>query len=61
MVDIVVVDLGVEEGFDAGFEPELGVVDFAEVSGDQGRKGDRPTFASGFDKLGETYAQDVGC
>ncbi len=28
MVDIVIVDLGVQEGFDAGFKAELGVVDF---------------------------------
>lgn len=27
LVDIVIINLGVEEGFDAGFEAEFGVVD----------------------------------
>ena len=31
LVDIVVVDLGVQEGLDAGFKPELGVVDCTET------------------------------
>lgn len=31
LVDIVVVDLGVKEGFDAGFEAQLGVVDCTET------------------------------
>ena len=31
LVDIVVIDLGVEEGFDPGFEAEFGVVDYAYV------------------------------
>ena len=29
LIDIVVIDLGVQEGFDAGFEAEFGVVDCA--------------------------------
>lgn len=31
LVDIVVVDLGIEESFDAGFEAEFGVVDCTET------------------------------
>lgn len=42
-VDVVVVYLGVEHGFDAGFEAQLGVVDFA----------------AGFDEFGHAYAEDV--
>jgi hypothetical protein len=43
LVDVVVVDLGIEHGFDAGFEAELGVVDFS----------------SGLDELGHAHAEDV--
>ena len=31
LVDIVVIDLGIKEGFDAGFETEFGVVDCTET------------------------------
>lgn len=31
LVDLVVVDLGIEEGFDAGFEADFGVVDCTET------------------------------
>lgn len=44
LVDIVIVDLGVEESFDAGFEAEFCIVDLT----------------SGFDEFGEAYAEDVG-
>jgi hypothetical protein len=43
LVDVVVVDVGVEHGFDAGFEAEFGVVDFA----------------ARFYELGHAYAEDV--
>ena len=33
LIDIVVVELGVEEGFDAGFEAEFGVIDYGERCG----------------------------
>jgi hypothetical protein len=42
-VDVVVVDLRVQHGFDAGFEAELCVVDFA----------------AWFDEFGHAYAEDV--
>ena len=50
LVDIVVVDLSVDEGFDAGFETEFGVVDCqADLERLKGvRNVDYPTFASGF-------------
>ena len=44
LVNVIVIDLGVEEGFDAGFETEFGVLDFA----------------SGFDEFGEADAENVG-
>ena len=44
LVDVVVVDLGVQEGFDAGFETEFGVIDLA----------------ARFDEFGQTYAEHVG-
>ncbi len=44
LVDVIVVNLGVEEGFDAGFEAEFGVVDLS----------------AGFDEFGHANAQDVG-
>ena len=40
LVDVVVVDLCIKHGFDASFETELGVVDFA----------------SGLDEFGHAYA-----
>lgn len=43
LVDIVVVDLGIKEGLDTGFEAELGVVDGA----------------AGLDELGHAHAEDV--
>ena len=43
-IDIVVVDMGVEKRFNARFEAELCVFDFA----------------AGFDKLGHPDAEDVG-
>jgi hypothetical protein len=43
LVDIVVVDLGVEHGLDTSFETELSVVDLA----------------SGLDELGHAHAEDV--
>ena len=60
MVDIVVVDLGVEEGFDAGFESEFGVLDCGrDLARLRGAKGKKSTFASRFDEFGKTYAQDI--
>lgn len=56
LVDIVVIDLCIEEGFDAGFEAEFGVIDCGEVRKAEGNGGIGFTFASGFDELGETYA-----
>lgn len=44
LVDIVVVDVCVEHGFDTRFEAELRVVDFA----------------AGFDEFGHADAEDVG-
>ena len=44
LINVVVVDLGVEEGFDASFEAEFGVVHFSPW----------------FDEFGQTYAKDVG-
>ena len=44
LVDVIVIDLGVEKGFDASFETEFGVVDFAPW----------------FDEFGEADAEDVG-
>lgn len=44
LVDIVIVDLGVQECFDTGFETELGVVDLA----------------ARFDELGQAYSNYVG-
>lgn len=41
--DVVVVDLGVEERFDASFEPQLGIIDFA----------------ARFDELGHAHAEHV--
>jgi hypothetical protein len=43
LVDVVIVDLGIEHRFHAGFESELGVVNFA----------------AGFDKFSHAYAKDV--
>ena len=43
LVDVVVVDVRVKEGFDASFIAEFGVVDFAP----------------GFDEFSETDAEDV--
>lgn len=43
LLDVVVVDLSVEHGLDAGFETEFGVVHFT----------------AGFDELGHAYAEDV--
>jgi hypothetical protein len=40
---VVVVDLGVQHGFDTGFETEFRVVDFS----------------TGFDEFGHAYAEDV--
>ena len=44
LVDVVVVDLGVEQGLDAGLKAELRVVDLA----------------AGLDELGHAHAGDVG-
>ena len=44
LIDIVVIDMGIEEGFDTGFETELSVVNLA----------------TGLDKLGQTYSKHVG-
>ena len=55
LFDIIVVDLGVEEGFDAGFEAEFGVVDCEDSERDVMEMG-LPTFASGLHELGQTYA-----
>jgi hypothetical protein len=43
LVDVVIVNLRVEHGFDTGFETELGVVNFS----------------SRLDELGHAYAEDV--
>ena len=43
LVDVVVVDLGIEHCLYAGFETELGVVDFA----------------ARFDEFGHTHAEDI--
>ena len=43
MVYVVVIDLGVQHGFDTCFEAQLRIVDFAP----------------GFDELGHAYAEDV--
>jgi hypothetical protein len=43
LIDIIVVDLGIEHGFDASFKSEFGVIDFA----------------TGFDEFGHAYAEDV--
>jgi hypothetical protein len=43
LVHVVVVDLRIQHGFDAGFETELGVVDFS----------------AGFDEFGHAHAEDV--
>ena len=60
LFDIVVVDLSVEEGFDARFEAEFGVVDCIEnlerLKGVRRIHLGHPTFASGFDEFGQTYA-----
>lgn len=56
LVDIIIVDLGVEEGFDAGFEAELSIINCGDVRRAEGYGGIKFTFASGFDELGETYA-----
>ena len=44
LIDIVVIDLRIEEGFDTGLETELGVVDLA----------------TRFDELGQAYSKHVG-
>ena len=44
LVNVIIVDLGVEERLDAGFEAEFGVVDLA----------------AGFDEFGHTHAENVG-
>ena len=38
LVHIVVIDLGIEEGFDAGFEAEFGIIDYVEVRMAQGMR-----------------------
>ena len=43
LVDVVVVDLGIEHSLDTSFKPELGVVDLS----------------SRLDELGHAYAKDV--
>ena len=60
LVNVVVVDLGVQEGFDARFEAELRVVDWINLGKAKGGKKEQRTFASRFYELCETYAQDVG-
>ena len=44
LLDVVIINTSVEEGFDAGFEAELGVIDLS----------------AGFDELGHADTEDVG-
>ena len=63
LVNIVVVDLSIEEGFDAGFEAEFGVVDCTDSEA-EGREGSRLPLPRGLMNLvrptPRTYAAETG-
>jgi len=61
LVDIVVIDLSIKEGFDSGFEPEFVVVDCSRAGSVMlYNSNEILTFAAWFDELCQANTQDVG-